>query len=116
MTTNRPVPNAGPGPADQPTEAAQLRIKAERMKGLTAETTVPPADARYLITTFGITGTVATSTVGADFIMRAGASLDVHAAPYIALAELALGLVATILIAVCGRGHRRAERRRADRV
>lgn len=99
--TERPAPHE-PGTADLPTEAAQLRITAERTQGLTAVGTVPPADARYLITTFGITGSVATSIAGADFVLRAGPAL----APYIALAELALGFVAAILIAVCGLGRR----------
>lgn len=105
MMTERPAIHE-PGTADLPTAAAQLKITAERMQGLTAVGTVPPADARYLITTFGITGSVATSIAGADFVLRAGPALATHAAPYIALAELALGFVAAILIAVCGRGHR----------
>jgi hypothetical protein len=92
----RPAAQA-PGAADQatdlPTPAAQLTITEERIIGLTATGTVPPADARYLITTFGITASVTSSTVGAIAVVRAD--------PYIALAELILGLLASVLIAAC---------------
>jgi hypothetical protein len=105
MMTERPAADQ-PGTADRPTAAAQLKITAERMQGLTAVGTVPPADARYLITTFGITGSVAMSIGGADFVLRAAPAFAAHAAPNIALAALALGFAATILIAVCGRARR----------
>ena len=103
LTVTRPdAPASGAiEPATELTPAAQLKITEERIIGLTATGTVPPADARYLITTFGITASVATTTVGA---------VVARADPYIAIAALILGLLASVLIAAC------AFRRRVDRV
>lgn len=95
MISNRPaVEESGAG--DLPTTAAHLKIDLESVQ-LKAEGKVPPADARHLITTFGIVGSVATSTAGAVI------SQD---SPHVALAVLILGFVATVLIAVCGRDRR----------
>jgi hypothetical protein len=95
-----PDPHEPGGMADLPSEQAQLKITAERDKGITAVGIVPPADARHLISTFGITASVVTSVVGAAAALPAD--------PYIALAELVLGLIASALIAVCSRGQRQA--------
>ena len=104
LTSDSPGPLV-PGLAEQPTRAAQLKIKAEpaRVKVTaqrwgTAEGTVPPAEARHLINMFGILGSVVTGT--------AGAVLTLHIDPRIttlALAELGLALVAILLITACGR-------------
>ena len=99
---------ATPGPAERPTRAAQLKIKAEpaRVKvnarrWVTAEGTVPPGDARHLITTFGIVGSVVTGTAGAVLTLRIAPGLT-----WIALVELVLALSGAMLIAACGRAQR----------
>jgi len=101
---------------EQPSEAAQLKIKAEpaRVKviarrWLTAEGTVPPADARHLITTFGIVGCVVTGSVGVVLTLRIEPRLT-----SVAFAELAVALVAAILVAICGRSQRETGRRERD--
>lgn len=97
-----------PAPPERPTRAAQLKIRTEpaRVKvnarrWLIAEGTVPPANARHLISTFGILGSAVTSTTAAVLTLRIAPGL----AP-IALAELVLGLAAAVLIAACGRAQR----------
>src|SRR3984957_6763487 len=97
MTTNRPV-GSQPGEPDLPTAAAVLRITAEPTKGWSAVANVPPADAHFLIATFGIMWSIATSTAGVMLVYRF--------APYLAVAEVALGLAAIAAIALCGRGSR----------
>src|SRR5579863_3161208 len=97
MTANRPV-GSEPGESDMPTAAATLRISAEPTKGWSAVGQVPPADARYLIATFGIMWSIATSTAGVILVYR----FD----PYLAAAEVVLGLVAITAIVLCGRGSR----------
>lgn len=60
--------------------------------------TVPPDQARHLVTTFGILGSV--------FSGIGGVVLTLHIAPRLgglALAELVLALAAAVLIAACGR-------------
>lgn len=94
MTHDRPA-QSGPGAADLPTEAAQLKIAAEPMKGWSATGTVPQADARYMIATFGIMWVITATTFGVVVVFRA--------APLLALAELVLGLVALIIVAATGR-------------
>lgn len=93
---------------ERPSEAAQLKIKAEparvrviARRWLTAEGTVPPADARHLITTFGIVGCVITGSAGAVLTLRIEPRLT-----SVAFAELAVALVAAILVAICGRSQR----------
>jgi hypothetical protein len=103
MTVIRPSddgPTADDPPADQLTPAAHLKISAVRATGLTAIGAVPPADAPQLITVFGITGIVATATLGAV----------TAANPWISLAVLVLGLVGCVLVAFCA-GRRRPGRR-----
>src|SRR5271170_3015062 len=97
MTANRPA-RSEPGESDVPTAAAVLRITAEPTKGWSAVGTVPPADARSLIATFGIMWSIATSTAGMILVYR----FD----PYLAAAEVVLGLVAISAIVLCGRGSR----------
>jgi hypothetical protein len=100
MTSNRPAGDE-PGASDQPTAAALLKITAVPTKGWSTEATVPPSDARYLIATFGIVWTVATTTAGAILVYRS--------APDLALAEVLLGFIAIALIAIlCERGRRAA--------
>ena len=97
-----------PDQVERPSRAARLTIKAEpaRMKvtarrWLTAEGTVPQADARHLISTFGIVGCVVAGCASAVLTMHAGDGLT-----SVAFAELAVALAAAILIAVCGFGQR----------
>jgi hypothetical protein len=72
----------------------------------TAGGLVPADQAHHLITTFGILGCVTTGTGGAVFTLQADGTT-------LAYAELALALIAAVLIAVCGRtgisGKRRQE-------
>jgi len=111
MTENSPAAKDAAG--DLPTPAAdlkistvpaQLKITAGRARALTA--IVPHTEARHLITTSGITGCVAMSTGGVVWVLRSSPALALHAAEYVALAVLALGLVAVALIAVCGHQRR----------
>ena len=100
-----------PGLAEQPTPAAQLKIKADpaRVKVTarrwgTAEGTVPPAEAHHLINMVGILGGVITGIAGAVLTMRIGPRFTP-----LALAELGLALAAIVLITVCCR-HRNKDR------
>jgi hypothetical protein len=99
MTTNRPVAGK-PGEPDLPTPAAHLIITAEPTR-LRAEGRVPPADARYLIATFGITTTMAMSTIGVIIVYRFALSL--------ALAVVLLGLVSIAAIVFCQRDRGRPQ-------
>jgi hypothetical protein len=81
---------------EPPTAAAKLTIKLGPAQ--LAEGTVPPDQARHLITTFGILVCIV-SGIG-------GAVLTLRAAPvYISLAfaELVIALAGATLVAVCGR-------------
>jgi hypothetical protein len=93
-----------PDHVERPSEAAQLKIRAEpaRLKviarrWLTAEGTVPPANAEHLISAFGIVGCVVTGCAAAVLTMHAGTRLT-----SVAFAELAVALAGAILIAFCG--------------
>jgi hypothetical protein len=72
----------------------------------TARGLVPADQAHHLITTFGILGSVVTGTGGAVFTLHADAIA-------LAYAELALALVAVVLIALCGRAGVTVKRRQA---
>lgn len=92
------------GLAEQPTRAAQLKIKAEpaRVKftarrWLTAEGTVPPSEAQHLISMFGILGCVITGTAAAVLTLRIAPGLTA-----LAFAELMLALGGMLLITICG--------------
>jgi hypothetical protein len=81
--------------AELPTAAAKLTIKVGPAQ--LAEGTVPPDQARHLITTFGI--------LGCDFSGIGGVILTLHVAPtliILAFAELAITLASAALIAACG--------------
>src|SRR5690348_7171205 len=87
------APLAFPEP---PTAAARLVIKVGPAQ--LAEGTVPPDQARHLITTFGILGCI--------FSGIGGAVLTLHVAPArsaLAFAELAIALAGAALIALAGR-------------
>lgn len=107
MGTKLP-PTHQPGPDDL-TPAAKLIIKVGPSQ--LAEGTVPPEQARHLITTFGILGCVFSGVGGAVVTLRISASLTT-----LAFAELVLALVAAVLIAIGSRaaakksaGHRRSK-------
>ena len=86
---------------EQPTSSAELTISVGPTQlGGSAKGTVPPDQAHYLITTFGILGCAITGCAAATITLRIGPA---HAAPAIALAELAFALMAAILVALCGR-------------
>jgi hypothetical protein len=89
-------PTAGLVFPEPPTAAARLIIKLGPAQ--LAEGTVPPDQARHLITTFGILGCIVSGIGGAVFTVRAS---PVHIA--LAFAELALALAGAALIARCGR-------------
>jgi hypothetical protein len=104
LTSDSPGPPAQ-GLAEQPTPAAQLKIKADpaRVKVTarrwgTAEGTVPPAEAHHLINMVGILGSVITGITGAVLTMRIGPRFTP-----LALAELGLALASMLLITVCCR-------------
>jgi hypothetical protein len=90
----------GQDAAEQPGPAARLKLDVKTLG--TWEGTVPPGEARYLITTFGIVGSVVTGTAGALLTLRIARGSAV-----VAIAELALALAAMVLIALCSRGRRR---------
>lgn len=102
LTSDSPGPLV-PGLAEQPTPAAQLKIKADpaRVKVTarrwgTAEGTVPPAEAHHLINMVGILGGAITGITGAVLTMRIGPRFTP-----LALAELGLALAAMVLITAC---------------
>jgi hypothetical protein len=96
MTHDSP-PARGRDPGERPSRASRLKITVTPLGS--AEGTVPPSETRYLITTFGILGSVVTGTAGAVLTMRIAPGLIV-----LALAELGLALVAAAFIATCSRG------------
>lgn len=96
-------PTSGPPPAE-PTAAAKLTVKVGPAQ--LAEGTVPPEHARHLITTFGILGCMFSGIGGVVLTLHVAAGLTT-----LALAELALTLAATVLIAVCDRA---AARRKSE--
>jgi hypothetical protein len=103
MAKNKP-PTAGLVFPEPPTAAARLIIKVGPAQ--LAEGTVPPDQARHLITTFGILGCVVAG-IG-------GAVLTLHAAPgliALAIAELAVALAGAAFIALCARVPRRRKGR-----
>jgi hypothetical protein len=99
MTQNRPG-GREPARAEQPSPAARLTITVRPLG--TAEGTVPAREARYLITTFGVLGSVVSGTAGAVLTLRIGPGLTT-----LALAELLLALTAVVVIAACSRMRKR---------
>lgn len=96
MAQNKP-PARARDPGERPSRASRLKITVTPLG--TAEGTVPPSETRYLITTFGILGSVVAGTVGAVLTLRISPGLTA-----LALAELGLALAAAVFIAACGRG------------
>jgi hypothetical protein len=111
MSTTSPVPNE-PGPAEQPTMAARVKIETERTAWvkltardwITGEGTVPLRDVRYLIKMFGVVSCVVSGIGGAALTMSSDAPLR---AP-VAFAELLLALIGAVLIVGGGRFQRGA--------
>jgi hypothetical protein len=93
-------PNPDPALPEPPSPSARLTISVGPAQlGLgTAEGTVPPDQAHHLITTFGIVASASTGIVGAILTLRIAPTLTA-----IAYAELALALIAVVIIAICGR-------------
>jgi hypothetical protein len=79
---------------DEPAKLA-LGVGPDRRWG-TAEGTVPPDQARHLITAFCILGSAGTGIAGAVLTLRIAPSLTTPA-----LAELILALAAAVLTAAC---------------
>lgn len=109
MTQDNPPP-FGPGRAERPTWAAELRITTERVQaGITTqlwgteEGMVPTSQVDHLVTTFGIAGSIFTGIAGAVVTLRLAPGLTV-----IAVAELVLALAGAALIALCSHAHSRA--------
>jgi len=95
METNS---QSGDGDVGKASEHASLKVilgAVPRQWG-DVSATVPPSQARHLITISGILASVITGTAGAVFTLRASTKLAVPA-----YAELALALVAAVLVAVC---------------
>lgn len=82
--------------AEPPSPRATLRIEVGPDRGI-AEGNVPDDQARHLITTFGILGSTCAGIGGAVLTLRGHPSLSL-----LPIAELGLGFVASVLIAVCG--------------
>jgi hypothetical protein len=98
MTPNSPSAR-GPDATEQPGPAARLKLDLKTLG--TWEGIVPPSEAHYLITTFGIVGSTVTGAVGALLTLRTA-----RGSAAVAVAVLALALAAMVLIALCGRRQR----------
>ena len=97
-------PAAGEPPVERPTQAAELRLT---VGPATAGGTVPPVEARYLITAFGIASCITAGIAGVILTLRIASRVAALRAgdgiTVLALAELGLGLAGAVLIALCGR-------------
>jgi hypothetical protein len=91
-----PTSVALPGDAESPTPQARLVISLSRAGG-TAETHVPPGEARHAVTTGALVGVTWAAIGGAVWIVQVSPRLEI-----LALAELGFALAIAILIAVCG--------------
>ena len=94
---------------EAPSPYAELQIKLGPVQGDwgSAEGHVPSGEAHHLVTTFGI--------LGSAFVGAGGAVLTLsisHTFTWLALAELALALVAAVLIAAAGRSDAPTRRNR----
>ena len=93
-----------PVPVERPTSFAELEIQVgPAVPWGTAKGRVPPGQTHYLITTFGILGSVVTGTAGAVLTLRIAPRLT-----GLALAELILALAGALIIAACGLAPERA--------
>jgi hypothetical protein len=82
-----------------PSPRAEIKIKVGPDRGwVGAQGSVPPDQAGHLITTFGILGAAGMGATAAVF--------TVHTSAGVAFAELAVALVAMVLIAACSRARR----------
>jgi len=88
-------PTAGLVLAELPTAAAKLTVEVGPAQ--LAEGTVPPGQARHLITTFGILGSILSGIGGVILTLHVDRSLIA-----LAFAELAVALAGAALIAACG--------------
>lgn len=100
--TEHPAAKSGPStrspaPAEQPTERAELRIEVGPAR--IAHGKVPPGEAHSFIRTLGIVGSAFAGIAGTVLTVRF-ASGSIGAV--LAIAELALALIAVVLIAVQG--------------
>lgn len=92
-----PAEPVNPTPAGTPTSSAELRIETAQITG-SASAKVPPDDARYMMATFGIMGSLFIGIGGTVLILQASAALTVPA-----LAMLLVTLVSVVVIAVSSR-------------
>ncbi|HSZ45269.1 MAG TPA: hypothetical protein VK823_08025 [Streptosporangiaceae bacterium] len=98
-----PAGVALPVDAEPPTPQARLVISLSRAGG-TAETHVPPGEARHAVTTGAVVGVTWAAIGGAVWIVQISPRLEI-----LALAELGFALAIAILIALCGRRKGSAE-------
>jgi hypothetical protein len=86
------------GEADKVSERASLKVILGAVPRQWGDVTaiVPPSQARHLVTIAGILGSVITGAAAAVLTLHASTKLAVPA-----YAELALALIAAVLIAVC---------------
>jgi hypothetical protein len=110
----QPAEAAGPK-IEQPTQAAELRFA---VGPASAGGTVPPGDTHHFITTFGIAGSVAAGIAGAVLTLRLASGVTAlrvgSGLTVLALAELGLGLLGAVLIAVCSRWTDQAARSKPE--
>jgi hypothetical protein len=92
-----PAERAIPTPVGEPTSFAKLEISTAQVTG-SASAKVPPNDARHMMTTFGIMGSLFIGVGGTVLTLRVSATLIGPA-----LAELLVTLVTVVVIAVSGR-------------
>ncbi len=103
MALNNPFARE-PVPVERPTSFAELEIQVGPVVPWgTAKGRVPPGQTHYLITTFGVLGSVVTGTAGAVLTLRIAPRLT-----GLALAELILALAGALIIAACGLARERA--------
>ncbi len=110
MALNSPFARE-PVPVERPTSFAELEIQVgPAVPWGTARGRVPPGQTHYLITTFGILGSVVTGTAGAVLTLRIAPRLT-----GLALAELILALTGALIIAACGLAQERAAHTKSHR-
>lgn len=105
--TDHPAPQSrssaqSPVPAEfePPSSKAELHISLEPVEFKTAHVTIPPHQARYYVETLGILGSIVAGTSGAVLTLRL---LTGNTGVAVAVAELALALIAAVLIVVVAR-------------
>jgi hypothetical protein len=85
-----------PAPAEQPTEYAELRVS---VRPVSVQRTVPRGETHRIIATLGILGSAVAGIGGTVLTIRIAADMT---AIVLGGAELALALIAAILIALAG--------------